>query len=802
MATATEELIVRIQADLKDFKKQMGVMSDTTEDVAKDSKSAFKSISDNAKKLGSVLVTVFAVDKILDWGKTLLQTTADIEALESQYEQVLKGMKKDSDKYLNAMADKYNKHPRELKSAMTQYVAILKGKGVAEKDAYELAKTMLERTVDANAFANEDMGDTIGRFVAMAKGEYDSLDSAMINLSATMLDTKAQETYGKKFAELTVTQQEQLKVQEAIRQHTSAGVFGQGVLEADSYNNNLAMIKNTWDEILLAFGSPLLESVNSKLGILAQVLKDFKAEGIRVALSNAIPKEFKDDLTVVYQFIDSLKKALSDGDWGKIGTTLGKGLGMAIENIKGLGGKVANKIAEEFNEVNWGKVVKSAKTGLINFSVALATMLNEELGTAMKNGDWSKVGSMLADIVVEAVDKITEKSKEIGTKIGNVMLEAVKAVDWYTLGENTLFFVLEFLLGIFDGLFNLELWWGFIKDNWAALLGALIGLLLAPVKILAAISKALSKIPLVGKFLQWIWDGFTKIIAPLSAKLDEWFTNLMKNFTNGWKRVFNGESVMGDWLKKIGDIWKAIIGWFTTKFDDFTTKTQTKFDVLGEKIAGFFKWIADTIGGFLLKATEKVGNFFTSVRDFAIKIKQKFGEMVTAIWLKIDEVRTKIGEIISKVQQWGREILTKLIGGISEKLGALSTKAGEIKTKVKGKIDELVNGAKGWAGSMITNFISGITANLQAVGTAASKIAGKVAEFIKPGSPTEEGPGRTLMNWGPDFVKTFADGLTNSKGLIDKASSQLLAGNPLMSAKSNINIGFNKPDMATALRHS
>ncbi|TDM18136.1 LysM peptidoglycan-binding domain-containing protein [Macrococcoides canis] len=112
--------------------------------------------------------------------------------------------------------------------------------------------------------------------------EYDSADTVMINLSQTMLNDKAQEVYGKKWEQLTVTQQEQLKVQESIRQHNKAGVFGQGVKEADSYEKNLAQLKNTWKEFLAEQGGPALATANGALKGTVTILQNMAKWGKQI----------------------------------------------------------------------------------------------------------------------------------------------------------------------------------------------------------------------------------------------------------------------------------------------------------------------------------------------------------------------------------------------------------------------------------------------------------------------------------------------------------------------------------------
>jgi hypothetical protein len=306
------ELIVSVGADIRDFSRKMSTVSKEVSSVGKDLNDSIGNVGNSAsqsagliatsfKGIGGVIAGAFAVGGVVNFSKNVIQTTADIQALESQYAQVMGKMKGNTDKYLDEMGAKWNKHPNELKSAYTQYVAILKGKGVAEQDAHKLAKDMLDRTVDANAFANEDMAATTDRFMAMVKGEYDSLDTAMVNLSATMLNDKAQEVYGKKFEDLSVTQQEQLKIQEAIRQHTSAGVFGQGVREADSYNNNVANLKNTWGELMATMGSPIIPIVNDALSGMTSILKSIDFGTIKEGFTGLFSK-FTEGSTVVQKW--------------------------------------------------------------------------------------------------------------------------------------------------------------------------------------------------------------------------------------------------------------------------------------------------------------------------------------------------------------------------------------------------------------------------------------------------------------------------------------------------------------------
>lgn len=280
--------------------------------------------------VGAAVVGAGAV--MVGFGKTMVNAAADSQALQSQYSQVMGKMKSDTDKYLDEMSKKWNKHPNELKSAYLQYVAILKSKGVAEKEAHELAKQYLDRTVDANAFANEDMATTTERFMAGIKGEYDSLDTAMVNLSQTMLNDTSVKEYGKKFDELTVAQQESLKASIMLKQHTSAGVLGQGVREADSYANNLAMVKQKWNDVMVSFGNKALPIVNDILKKLAEDV----LPNLYTRLSNVWSQLEKKGV------IDDIKKS-----WDNLKTVLK----WSLDNLPLIGAAIAGvttKIAAQF----------------------------------------------------------------------------------------------------------------------------------------------------------------------------------------------------------------------------------------------------------------------------------------------------------------------------------------------------------------------------------------------------------------------------------------------------------------------
>jgi hypothetical protein len=186
-SAAAQRLQTQFLASVAAYKKTESQLAATTRemkdlgDQSKKTKDEMNTGGGTASKFGGMLkgaflgiagVAVGAVAGVAAFGGSIVNASADIAALNSQYSQVMGKMKGDTDKYLNEMGKKWNKHPNELKGAYTQYVAILKSKGLSEKEAHATAKQYLDRTVDANAFANEDMNDTVARFMGGIKGKH------------------------------------------------------------------------------------------------------------------------------------------------------------------------------------------------------------------------------------------------------------------------------------------------------------------------------------------------------------------------------------------------------------------------------------------------------------------------------------------------------------------------------------------------------------------------------------------------------------------------------------------------------
>lgn len=570
-------------------------LSNSTKNISKDIDGATGSVGGLKgafKGLGPVIGGALATVSITEFTKKIVESTAEIEALNSQYEQVMGKMKNTTDKYLGEMAQKYNVHPNELKKSMLQYQAILKSKGLNEQDAYETSKMWLERTVDGSAFANESIEESTGRMMAVIKGEYDSADTVMINLSQTMLNDKAQEKYGKKWEQLSVTQQEQLKVQESIRQHTSAGVLGQGVKEADSYEKNLAQLKNTWKDFLASYGGPALDIANKGL-----------KGGIKII----------EDMAKGFSNIGKLIRDLTGGKQVNILQKLGFSNG------------------EANNIINWFNILKQQ---LSIAGRAVSSFVMNNLGS-IKKFFTGPDGQQLLQAVKNIFNGILAVVKFVFPLVKSIIVSIWKNIQGVIKGGLQ---VIKGLIQVFSGLFTgdfRKMWEGIknifsgaIKLIWNGVQLLFYGKLLkgglAFAKLFVGSFKSMWQgiLNLFKNFGKFIWDTSSKVSKNVIGAFKNLWTgsmNIIKNLKSGlynsWVSIKKTTVDAAVGLKDgvVGafkNTWNGVKGWIKSIKDGVTGMKDSVIET-GKKMASGLKdkvvgglnsmidgvnWIADKLG--------------------------------------------------------------------------------------------------------------------------------------------------------------------------------------------------------------
>ncbi|WP_313891120.1 hypothetical protein [Psychrobacillus sp.] len=663
--------------------------------------------------LGGALAGAFAVSSIIGFGKKMAETSAELQAVREQYEQVMGAMTVSTDKYLGQMGQKWNKHPGELESTMMQYYAILKGKGIEEGKAYELAQNYLERSVDANMFANESMADTTARFMGMIKGEYTSVDTAMVNMNVTLLNTKALETYKKKWEKLTITEQETLKTQEALRQHTAAGVFGQGEREADSYANNLAMVKNTWDALLAKFGSPILGIVNKQLIRVTSVLNKINPDQVM--------KKFENFKNTMSGFSSAISKKINFGELIKkfqvLKNSVTTEFSSLVAKVKPIAMTVINVWSNVFQQIStfWDKHGSKIISALGVAFQYIKTVVNGLISVVQT------ILPIIAPFVNKIVGFVLSIVEQIATfwnENGKQIIQAVQNV--FTVINKVIQFLAPVVLLI-------------LNSVWANVKGVIQG----------ALKVILGVVKIFATLFTGDWSGLWKAVKQVLVGAVQFLWNL-------WNLMMVGKLV-----KSVGTIVKGIVGFFKGLGTKLATNVQYYYHLFMDgfyKIGiGIFKSIAKSVGSIVGVAGSAISRFITifqTARTFGVNIFMSIVSAVRGMFSSVigfieNSISTVVGAVVSRVSGF--------IGAIRAIIGNLWTNVSSIFmqmqmgmispfTALKGVVSSVVGAITGLVKGLFTGVTGAGRGAINSLVVAANAMIGGINKVSL-----------TVPDWVPEF---------------------------------------------------
>lgn len=167
-----------------------------------------------------------------------------------------------------------------------------------------------------------------------------------------------------------------------------------------------------------------------------------------------------------------------------------------------------------------------------------------------------------------------------------------------------------------------------------------------------------------------------------------------------------------------------VILWKTN--EDF----RDKMEEVWENIKGIIDGVITIIKGIIEAFIGLITGDFTKFADGLVKIWE-------GMWNTIKNVVAGAWNLLSGV------------------FGAL---LGNIKSWFTG----LASSAYNWGKNMISGFINGIKSMASAVGNAVSGVVGKAKDFMGFGSPTKEGEGRYIVEWGQNMIGGFIDGINQA----------------------------------------
>lgn len=230
-------------------------------------------IADKAMGIGQNMSLAVSAP-IVGMGAASIKVAGEYSAAESQFKTVFGNMEKEAKSSLDAISKETGLLPNSLRGTYTQMAAFAKTTGASTKDALDLTSRATLAAADSAAFYDRSISEVSENLQSFLKGNYENDAALGISATETTRNAKANELYGKSFAELN-EQQKQLTLLKMVEDGNKlAGAMGQAAREQDQLGTQTSNLKTAWADFQNEVGKPLLPVAIDTLKSLSSTAKD------------------------------------------------------------------------------------------------------------------------------------------------------------------------------------------------------------------------------------------------------------------------------------------------------------------------------------------------------------------------------------------------------------------------------------------------------------------------------------------------------------------------------------------------
>ena len=649
------------------------------------------------KKIGGAIATYFAVDKIQEFGKEIVNVAAEVSAESSAFEQIMGDYSDQASEKVGKIAEATGMVSTRLTPYMTSMTAKFKGLGYDIDDATNLASDGLNIAADAAAFWDKSLDDSMSALNSFINGSYEGGEAIGLFANDTQLASYAVKngivSETKEWANLDEAKKQATRLEYAQSMFAMSGATGQAAKEADQYANVQANLNEKWRQFKAQIGEPLLENVvlpaMQKLSDLVDKLSPAferlqqwvseNAETLKVlagviAVGTAALIAYKGVMMAM-----SIVKAVTTALNGMTIAQYALNLAMSLNPIGLIVAAIAALVAAFV--ILWNK-----SEGFRNFWIGLWDGIKNAVGAVV---DWIKENwqTMLLFLVnpLAGIFKYCYEHFEGFRNFVDNVITAVKGffvglwekiVEVFTSIVDWINGAIESIKGFFVGLWNsiVEIFTSIVEwirvnilepiaafyEKWIApVVNKIIEIVTKLVEIVIALFVGLWNLlkqnvidPIVEAF-RWLWE-----------QVSGFFVSLWNDVVAFWTTVSTwfDENVIQPVVEFFRGLWETVSGFFTSLWDDIVGIWNTVSSWFDENVvqpvAEFFAWLWEGIVGDVKNTWNTIKNTFASVGSWFNGVFQsaynavtgvfsKIGSFFGTIWGKIKDTFSKLGTTIS-----------------------------------------------------------------------------------------------------------------------------------------------------------
>ena len=679
--------IDKLSQELKDNKTKLSEAhteadkyDKSLDDVSDSSESASGRMISAFKKLGGIIATVFAVDKIKEFGKSCVDAAADAEAASSQFTQVFGDLEGDAKKSLSSIADDTGMLQNRMKGSYTQIAAFAKTTGMDTSDALDLANRSMRAVADSAAFYDRSLEDTTESLQSFLKGNYENDAALGLSSTETTRNAAANKLYGTSFNELSEAQKQLTLLQMVEDANATSGALGQAARESDTWTNQVGNLKQAWTDFKALLGSNFLDTavgavkklsgaIQSLTEGMPKVIKWFKehetliteigiALGTLAALvtaykiqqngANIALKLWKTASTIAQTATGALSAA-----FGFLTSPLGLVI-VAIGAVIAIGVllyKNWDTVKEKCSEL-WSKmkeIWENIKNTVSDKVDAIKKGITEK---------WDAIKKAVSEKIEAIREAVAEKFEAVKSKISDIFNSVKETVInvWETI-KNAVQVAIMFIGEILSAAFQIiTLPFRFIWENCKEYVFA------AWEQIKSLISTALTNIK---NGIEVIWNAIVGFLSPILETIKNTFSTIWEAIKT---TVTNVVTAIHDWIV---EKWNAIVSTISSVMDTISSTLSAIWEAIKAYVAG----VVDAI-------KEKVTNVFNAVKGTVTNIFNAVKDKVSEIWNgikeKVSNVIDGVKNTISDGMNSAKETAGNILDSIKDKFFSIFEKAKEI----------------------------------------------------------------------------------------------------------------------------
>lgn len=434
----------------KESEESLENFSDSIDNAANTSEDTESRMSGAFKKIGTAVVTAFAVDKIKNFGQSCVESAAAVKAENSQFEQTFGSLQSKADSVIGSVAKNSGILQTRLNTVGTSIYAFAKTTGMESTDALNMMERALQATADSAAYYDRSLEDTSESLKSFLKGNFENDAALGLSCTETTRNAAANELYGKSFIDLSESQKQLTLLKMVEDANQLSGAMGQASREADGWENVTGNLSEAWRQFQAQVGAPVLQKL---VPVVQKVTKGLSGMGEKLKSAKEWASEHKTAIKVLAGIFGTLTTAILAYNIAQHAAAIATGITTAATTAFGA---VMSFVTSPITLIiaaiaalvavgvllykNWDKVKEVAKkvwdkiTGFVSNAWqkikdvfgGIGDWFSEKFHAAwegIKNA-FSSVGEFFGGIW----DTIKSKFTSIGTKIGDAVGGAFKSV--------------------------------------------------------------------------------------------------------------------------------------------------------------------------------------------------------------------------------------------------------------------------------------------------------------------------------------------------------------------------------------